>query len=1386
MEPLVSFFLTLFGLAGSAASLAPYYIKLKSKLNKLAVHEQILFGCFTQAVKEITGKDPNEFHLKEEVEVFERAINFFEHQNITEDEGKTRESILGNEKDLILIENRFVELLKDKADLSLLIHIVIESFEDSKEILKRTINIESKINQINESMGEFPQKITEQLTRKYLDKSQKFVSNYIFQEAPTIHDGFIGRSSKILELHNLLKQKPVVFIHGMTRSSKSILVSQYIHEYPKDNYYWYDFKLTPPNNIQLFYNDLANFLAAKFNDSEIVERWKTNQLSVKEIINYLLKICDDLNGYVLVLDNIHLINEIQQIDAFIKSLLESNSETLKIILISENRDVIDTATTTCMYCTKYELRGFDDQEILELFKLNEINCSKISKDLVSLVRISTEGHPDIINGLIASIKRNAQTRSTVSEIITNMLDGWKSIPETSLLIQSLAGSIKSNLLTTEEELKLFSRLSALIGKFSEDLALHISQVPPVIESFGIRFRKIRNNLLDNEPGNRFRIPSIYKKAGEDYITAEEKKKICHSAAIYLMTPKNRVINFDDGVEACFYFLSGDDFNGAFQTCIKLIVNALDKFGNNNNLKIVLDRLGFMLELNTKTEYYNDYVNLCIVYLQGYRILKKIDEQTKIVNKLSPIINHPSVNPITRYLANSYLISFYSYENLQINDVIRLLTDQHELEKTKLIPQEVIASCKHESLFLLPFYEFGIKDNPEINDLITLLNIYKNTNPLVLNELNNKDIVDFFEILWTGLYKNINESNNRHETLIGHIEKLKKLLSFFEQNKIHIAHRETLYLIGLLKIDFMEFPTEAINDFNKAEEIQKNISGLDKSFLSKNYLGKADAFFKCKQHSEAKQNYLFALDNYENKQINEQLMLHAKTRIAICLFYEGEQDDAENQFRESIKFANSMTRNRKDNLIYTLGDFSTFYVLIGNYKKAIKYLSIMSTILNGTSILPIHQLISQSAIWIGKKNKNEPIEIIANEINTFIEPYFGMYNKKFNYISDKATIFTFNLVLGMSFLAVNENKRSLGIFRKIIKSQHSNSIDISAQYLAVHELITVELSLMKYNFLIEDICRGISIFKENLDRGIKSPNSNTTLTEIINYDILNPLQKHFSKEFINKGDFILAEKFLLNLVKISNDFDDEYKTYFKASLFSSIGWFYFHNKRFDSDYLRISKNWILESNALCFQVDLTYTYINNQLLFLFALSSEIYDIKKYIIEVFTTFAIIIDHWEMSQTFAEEFFKQLFYLLNGIKTPQNITISEKNVITSLKDFQKSHDKDNFDLLSQSLLFALLIVKLRNDIVLNESDQNRVLSFIIKNFSSKITNHIQEFVEGYCAIRKRQILKTVSNEKKQRNLANQIKQELSDLRKRIHDFSSIEIIQQIDDFERELITI
>ncbi|MCP4971154.1 MAG: hypothetical protein GY932_11220, partial [Arcobacter sp.] len=1276
---------------------------------------------------------------------------------------------------------------KQDSTPELLSHISIESFHKLKEIEETTTTTSKVVNHIDEKFDKFINKLTDS---NYLNRipPNKDIQNikftYSTQKAPIIPDEFISRTNKINQISKCFSNKPILFLYGITRSSKSMLVSQFVRKYFPINYYWYDFKRIDENKDLLFFNDFVSFISKKNQNKEVIRKWNEGDKSIQAIIDQI-KVLTETNNFLFVFDNIHLMKEVSYFNEFIKQILSECRNSFKLVIISEYKDTLIKAVDIKLSSETIKLNGFGTDEIKDLFELNKIDINELSDKLFKMIQYSTEGHPDIINGLIAKIIRNQDSSSSSKTVVDNMLSGWEKIPETQIIIQTLAEKINENILTDDKEIKLFARLSILIGVFTEELAEHVSRVNPIVNNFGIYFRNIRNKLLDIEASNKYRVPTIFKKAGEEYISQKEKSKIYFATASYLLIPKENILKFDDGVLACNYFLLSKNIKDAYGLGGNLLAQALTQFESDENLFIVLERLEFLLNLKTEPTQYNEYLKIAISYLEGYRRLKLQDRMSKLVSEIIKIKNEKEVDPIQKYLVTSFLTTYYLHEKKDLKEFINILNELFNIEENQKIPKEILEDYNKLSIISLPFYVFGAEENSTVQDLITILNCFIKYDKKLINIFEPSALTKFFDLYFGQLYSKISKSIDNKEKLFSTIiSDLNELAKLFKKENHFSAIRDIYYLIGTLTIDFMKEPFDALKKFEEARVIQDKYLEDDFDFIAKIHLGVADTHFKCKKYKSAETEYSFSLEKFLLNEINHILVLHVYNRLAICQYYNDKIIKGEKSFWTSIRFARTSNKYRKKNLINIFGDLSTFYVLSDNYIKALKCLSIMNTILHNDEFSPIHQLLAQSIAWIDtelKRKKPMDSEELTIDKITYTKPFWGMYNTESTFINEQASEIILLYMLGTSFNRIAQQKKTIAILKRIIKLKPIKEMDFSTRYLSIMLLVEGYLNSLRYEELLNEISKFITIIEEVTKRPLNNIVYNISSQEHIDQMILKPIEKNLLKKNKSISEFELKKEFIENLILTFEKLNLSNNVYFTSRMYSIYGWSYYKNSHLDLNFSNLSKPLLEQSNLLANKIKETSITINNNILLQFVLSNEISN-SRYINEIFITLIKIISEWGKNSDFAESYIHHFSYVWLNIIPPNGLSTSNKFIFTTMKDSVSFINALDLNSKDKILALAIYFLMIRNECNLQMKEMNHCITIVVNNINNNLKKIILPFLVEYHGIKKKLILKSITDDIKTKKIVLDAIKQLKILRTNIKKSITTDIDNKIVEIESD----
>lgn len=210
----------IYGLAGSTASLAPYFKKLKKKLSWDATHEKIIFDCSKKAFKDVTGEDLDKFRLKGAVAVLQKVDEYLTTGRMQAVSDTIGDFFTGFKINVKELEKRFEFHLIESGSLEVLTKFNLESFKDLKEI-------KEVVYKIYETLGKsIPPDVSAALAGIPTLPNPYFAHPYPMQK------NFTGREAERAELTEWFTKKPepmfaYIAIGGM---GKSALTWFWLHE----------------------------------------------------------------------------------------------------------------------------------------------------------------------------------------------------------------------------------------------------------------------------------------------------------------------------------------------------------------------------------------------------------------------------------------------------------------------------------------------------------------------------------------------------------------------------------------------------------------------------------------------------------------------------------------------------------------------------------------------------------------------------------------------------------------------------------------------------------------------------------------------------------------------------------------------------------------------------------------------------------------------------------------------------------------------------------------------------------------------------------------------------------------------------------------------------
>jgi|GEM_PF-6076178 len=1334
---------TLIGLGANIVTFSELYSRIKSKYGDLTTYESTAFDCFKNAFQSITKRKLSSFNRKIDIETFGAAISFFMKDEYKNCRKKLIQLLDLAEEDFYLIEAEFINCINRTSNLNIITNLSTQILQNQNRFESGMSAMSSSIDKNTKEVEKIADILYEQ--NKFAEQEGGLLFHEI-QTHPEIPADYISRNSFLKKINSLLDHKNTLFVYGYTRSSKTSLISLYVKKQFPENYYWYDLKTDNSQNNENFLSDIKALIQNKSKEANFVGdvEYVNDKFSKR-----ITRKWSETEEYIFVLDNIHLLNNSRYLENLLMSITKK-FPIIKIILISEEKDTIQKFSHLHLLSNELAVSGFNEKEIRELFQQNGIETETISEWAISFISTNSQGHPDIINGLISLIKSQIKTGITTQDVLHEILKGWKNVPEFEKLLNSIAVRIEESFLVDPIDKRLFGRLCLLLPYFNEEKAYFLSTLPPIIDDFGIRFRKLKNKILDIESSQKYKIPKLYKDIGDKYLAINEKQYFYNKLANFLLTPVNKIISFNEGTNACHYFLLARDFENTFMNAAFILGQLLSKDISDAKLKYATDTLDYLLELNVVDSTHDEYyVLFADVFLEAYRRLDFGEKELSLAIKVFIVIQKSNFNSEIKLRIITHILLIFATHAYDPEEFKVALKIHYDLKKDFLEESLPFSEQDLITYYEQMFFGYGIVEDPEIGNLVRILEVYLEFGFDIKNVIVPKRFIDFIDALWKGLHDKLSTlPQDEKQTEIKKISAdAAELIKVFESNDMSDLVAHIYYLVSVLLVDHSDNSIEALIYTDHARNYAI-IKSTKAEFLAAIEMTTADSYYRNDLYKEASSYYHKALILYEKENNEILLTIHCSIRYAICLYYLEELNEAEKVFWKSISLSRNNSNNRNNILYSVFGDFSTFYINIGNFDKAVKCFSIMFEVLKEGTFSPQHQLLSQSIVWLineklESNKKNIPLEIFE-EKKEFIKPWWGIYNKSYDYIDSRASHLSLLTTLAHAFLKTGKINKAYRIYNIVISKETDNKFDKLAKYISLERAISITLSTGKIIKLPDYLLRYTNIFPQVLLVSQVLNNNVPRVDEFhaIAESIIKPFRNKYLKKYSLREEFIEVEKTLIKLNEVVSAIEKPFKTELISLIGSALGFLYGMNVHLDEDYNRLAINWLKTSSDWA-KVNNDYeTFINNEIAIRFSLSSQIVNVYDYYSELLEIFLLIISQDVLFDTFAESFCNKLIDFNQGFVEKNNDNLQTNQLFKRVKTFVETYAVPKLGIKDKIIYISVFFINIFPECKTSWIDIIKLLNYTFENFGSGNRELLVEFSQSSISIMKKFLLINLIN--------------------------------------------
>jgi hypothetical protein len=371
---------------------------------------------------------------------------------------------------------------------------------------------------------------------------------------PVLPDPLASRLSSFAALSHLLDSLSCVAIVGYPKSGKTTATSEYANAHP--------------------------FRCIWLNASESVEF----QGSWREITQH--RISRHLNlsgssesgfqhgllehsmqrGLLLVVDDAHLLSDLNEVGPFISAAAASNGR-VRVILVGID-EVEFLARLRSSLIREWRLPGLSEEQATVLCEQNGLTLTALQRSALSLLVSKTDGHPGMLKLAMARILQ-IRDRSDFAKLLSDFTEGIGS--GLNAFQSHLAERFRAALSPPEHE--LCRRLAVSVRAFPKRLGNALWSLDRPENEFSVTWNGCVLRVFDEHPGARHALPVLYRNVLMDSSSPVEQQSWHGAAAVELARPQSGSLDPNDVADAVYHRLVSGNVAEALDDASRFLVFA---------------------------------------------------------------------------------------------------------------------------------------------------------------------------------------------------------------------------------------------------------------------------------------------------------------------------------------------------------------------------------------------------------------------------------------------------------------------------------------------------------------------------------------------------------------------------------------------------------------------------------------------------------------------------------------------------------------------------------------------------------------------------------------------------------------------------------------------
>ena len=371
---------------------------------------------------------------------------------------------------------------------------------------------------------------------------------------PVLPDPLASRLSSFAALSHLLDSISCVAIVGYPKSGKTTGTSEYAQSHP-----FYSIWLNASESVgcqgswrEITQHRIARHLKLSFS-SESGFQHGLLEHSVQR-------------GLLLVIDDAHLLSDLNDIGPFISAAAASNGK-IRVILVGVDEAPF-LASLRSSLVREWRLPGLSEEQATVLCEQNGVSLTPLQRRALSLLVSRTDGHPGMLKlamARILQVRNDSDFAMLLSDFTEGIGGGLNAFQA------HLAARFRAALSSAEYE--LCRRLAVSVRAFPKRLGKALWSLDRTADEFAAAWDGCVLRAFDEHTGARHALPVLYRNALVDSSSPVEQQSWHGAAAVELARPQSGSLDPNDVADAVYHRLLSGDVAEAIDDASRFLVLA---------------------------------------------------------------------------------------------------------------------------------------------------------------------------------------------------------------------------------------------------------------------------------------------------------------------------------------------------------------------------------------------------------------------------------------------------------------------------------------------------------------------------------------------------------------------------------------------------------------------------------------------------------------------------------------------------------------------------------------------------------------------------------------------------------------------------------------------